>query len=84
MMSAQTNTGMVPTPKYNSFNGLPAWAKNAITRYCSDDGETWVSKPIPALNGETFLAVINAEDGEAKARAYLNKVIGKFFPGESL
>jgi len=75
---------MIPTPKYNSFVSLPSWAKNAILKFCSDDGETWALKPIPALDGRSFVEVMNVEGGEAKARSYLMSVIGKFFPGEVL
>jgi hypothetical protein len=75
---------MIPTPKYSSFASLPAWAKNAILRFCSKDGETWVMKPVPALDYRTFIDVMNDEDGEAKAKSYFINVIGKFFPGAAL
>ena len=75
---------MIPIPKYDSFVSLPMWAKNAILKFCSDDGDTWATKPIPALDGKSFVEVMNSDGGEAKARSYLKNVIGKFFPGEVL
>jgi hypothetical protein len=76
--------GLAPRRQYDSFDSLPQWTKDAVRRFCSDEGETWVREPIPALDGQTFLEVMNDEDGESKARAYFNKVIGKFFEGESI
>jgi hypothetical protein len=78
------STALVPTPRFATFGSLPQWAQEAIVRFCSDDGEAWVVMSIPALGGESFLSIMNQEDGEQRARAYLNDVISRFFPGESL
>lgn len=83
-MNRRDKSGLIAIPKYDSFESLPAWAKNAILKFCSDDGATWASKAIPALEGKSFLEVMSREDGEEKAKSYLRNVIGKFFPGEVL
>jgi hypothetical protein len=76
---------LVPRPQYDSFDSLPLWTKDAIRRFCSDEGETWVREKIPALDGQTFLEVMNDEDGESNAGAYFNKVLrGREYLGSSI
>ena len=55
-----------------------------MKKFCSDDGAEWVTKPIPALEGKSFLEVINSAGGEELVKSYFRKVIGKFFPEETL
>ena len=42
----------------------------------SDDVESWLRNPIPALGGKSVLEQLNDEDGYAKLCEYLTKVEG--------
>lgn len=42
------------------------------------------TKPIRALDGKSFVEVMNSDGGEAKPRSYSKNVIGKFFSDEVL
>ncbi len=83
-MDLDEKTEIVTTPKYQSFESLPSWAQNAIVKFCNDNGTDWVFRKIPALDGKTFLEVINSEGGEEKVKNYFRTLIGKFFPEETL
>jgi len=68
----------VTDKQYKSFNELPEWAEEAINEFRSDP-ETWVFEPVPALNGKSFIQVMNeGEDGERHIREYLLKIQGMF------
>jgi len=69
------------TTTYRAFHDLPEWAKSRILRFRPNDAETWIYDPVPALDNQSFIAVMNqGEDGENKLRRYLNDLMGKFFP----
>jgi hypothetical protein len=47
-----------------------------VKAIASDDVETWLRNPIPALGGKSFLDQLNEEDGYAKISEYLTNVEG--------
>ena len=61
---------------YKSFEDLPAGLQERVKAIASDDVETWLRTPIPALKGKSFLEQLNGEDGYAKICQYLTKVEG--------
>jgi len=61
---------------YKSFEDLPAGLQKRVKAIASDDVETWLRNPIPALGGKSFLDQLNEEDGYAKISEYLTNVEG--------
>ena len=65
---------------YRTFDELPDWARSRIRRFRPNDADTWVFEPVPALDNQSFIDVINqGEDGANALKRYLNDLIGKFF-----
>jgi len=62
--------------KYESFNDLPAGLQSRVRAIASDDVESWLRNPIPALGGKSFLGQLNEKEGYAKICEYLTKVEG--------
>jgi len=67
----------MPT-KYGSYSELPEGLKTRVSNYSSPNEEEWVKQAIPALEGKTFLEVLNDVDGYEKVCKYLTKVEGYF------
>jgi len=61
---------------YDSFDDLPAGLQERVMAIASDDVESWLRNPIPALGGKSVLEQLNDEDGYAKLCEYLTKVEG--------
>lgn len=61
---------------FESFKDLPAGLQERVKAIASDDVESWLRNPIPALSGKSFLEQLNEEDGYAKICGYLKKVEG--------
>ena len=61
---------------YESFEDLPAGLQERVKAIASDDVESWLRNPIPALRGKSFLDQLNEEDGYANICEYLTKVEG--------
>ena len=71
------------TTKYKTFGELPEWATSRIRKFRPTDAETWIFEPVPALDHQSFIDVINqGEDGVDRVRKYLVALFGKFFPEE--
>lgn len=69
------------TTTYQTFDDLPEWATTRIRRFRPKDAETWIFEPVPALDNQSFIDVMNeGEDGVNRVRRYLNDLMGKFFP----
>lgn len=67
--------------KFQEFDDLPDWVKEPVRRFRPNDADTWILKPVPALDNRALIDVMNSgEDGERRVRLYLNNVMGKFFP----
>lgn len=65
---------------YRTFPDLPEWAKSRIHLIAPKDAETWIYEPVPALDNQSFIDLMNqGEDGRNTLRRYLNTVMGKFF-----
>ena len=66
---------------YQTFNDLPEWATSRIQKFRPNDAEIWIHDPVPALDNQSFLEVMNqGEDGANQLRMYLDDLMGKFFP----
>lgn len=66
--------------KYESFDELPKWAKDAIVKIHPNDFEQWIYTRVPALDNQSVIDVINdSENGTAKLKKYFQQVEGKFF-----
>jgi uncharacterized protein (DUF2384 family) len=61
---------------YQSFEDLPLGLQERVKAIASDDVESWLRNPIPALGSKSFLDQLNEEDGYAKVCEYLLKVEG--------
>jgi len=69
------------TTTYRTFEDLPEWATTRVLRFRPNDAETWIFDPVPALDNQSFIDVMNqGEDGVNRVRRYLNDLMGKFFP----
>lgn len=65
---------------YTTFDELPTWLKPRIKQIRPNDWETWINKPVPALQDRSLLDVLNNDDdGETVLRQYFTKVEGYFF-----
>jgi len=64
--------------KYKSFEDLPQGLKSRVLEIAHPDGETWVKSKVPALEGKSFMEVLNEENGYFKICEYLGKVEGYF------
>lgn len=66
--------------QYITFDDLPHWVQEPVRKMRSGDEHAWVFQPVPALDGQSVMALMNQGDkGQRLLRAYLNTVIGKFF-----
>lgn len=60
---------------YNSFESLPDEIQSRIkTLIEPTDPEAWVKKAIPALDGRTFLDVVNSDGGDQIVAQYFGRV----------
>ncbi|HEX7264831.1 MAG TPA: hypothetical protein VF383_11690 [Candidatus Dormibacteraeota bacterium] len=60
---------------YDSFESLPDEIQSRINALIEPtDPEAWVKKPIPALDGRTFLDVINGDGGDQIVAQYFGRV----------
>jgi hypothetical protein len=67
---------------YDTFGSLPEDVQQRIRNVIEPtDPESWVRTPIPALEGRTFLDVINGADGETAVADYFAKVEAFEHPG---
>jgi len=67
---------------YDRFGSLPQGLQERITNVVAPtDPESWVQTPIAALDGRTFLDVLNGEDGESVVADYFAKVEAFEHPG---
>jgi hypothetical protein len=60
--------------KFNSFEDLPIGLRERILSIASDNLDEWLRKPIPALEGKSFLQTLNEENGYDKICKFLIKV----------
>lgn len=68
------------TRTYQTFDDLPEWARSCILKFRPADAQTWIFEPVPALENQSVIAVMNeGEEGVDKLRRYLNDLMGKFF-----
>ena len=60
---------------YDSFESLPAGIQSRINTLIEpSDPEAWVKAPIQALNGRSFLDVINTDGGQEAVTKYFEQV----------
>jgi len=64
--------------KYKNLSDIPNHIKKKIEELGQPDLENWVKKPIPALENQSILDVLNQEDGENKVFQYLKRAEGYF------
>jgi|GEM_PF-1235158 len=62
---------------YHKFEELPLFLRAYIEEMVSKEAAEWVARPVPALEGKSFLEYINAV-GVSKAAAYLSNVGTKY------
>lgn len=65
--------------KYNSYEDLNPGIQNRIKQIAGADIETWLRKPVPALDNKSILELLNEDDGYQKVCKYLTKVEGFLF-----
>jgi ribosomal protein S18 acetylase RimI-like enzyme len=66
--------------RYRTFDELPEWVQGAVKQIRGGDERTWVSQPVPALESQSIMSLMNqGEDGERRVQTYLSVVLGKFF-----
>jgi hypothetical protein len=68
---------------YANFSELPKFLQDYIRDFMDDSAESWVKKPLPALNGGTFLDLINNE-GIKAASEFALKVGSKLGVPQSI
>ena len=63
--------------QYSSFSQLPQFLKNYLRDFKGDSAEKWVEKPIPALDGHSFIDLVNAK-GVRAATQFVDDIGSKF------
>ena len=65
---------------YADFQDLPEWVTTIVRQIRAEDAESWVFRPVPALDNRSVMDWMNAgDDGQNRVRQYLCDVAGRFF-----